>query len=183
MPTVPCRSRLSVYHGMLISLCYGNHVVWSHSFYKSSASMLALTFLGSPLPLQSSCGSLEHDGCHITCHMGQNVWSGKADSHFYHVRLNTVKRRKTSGCKKKKQKCNSCPWSFSLGKQEVVSPGAEQSCWSREESSDRWGALNSNLEGTSWLSSSHSGRLASPDLWWYYDYVGLHHPSLLVSFS
>lgn len=70
---------------------------------------------------QSSCGRPGTLGCHTALHMGQNVQSGNIVSHFHHVRLNTVKRRKTSGCKKKKQKCNLCLWSFSLGKYEVVS--------------------------------------------------------------
>lgn len=141
--------------------------------------MLALTSVGNRLHLLNGWGSLEHCGCHATHRIGQCVQSEKVDSHSYHVRLNTVKRRKTSGCKKKKQKCNSCPQSFFSGENKKLP--AQVLSRVLVERKIKWpmGVLYHYLEGTSWLSSFHSVKLGFPDPWWHY--MCLHHPRLLVS--
>lgn len=67
--------------------------------------------------------------------MRQNVQPGKADSRFHHVRLHTVKRRKTSGCKKKKQKWNPCPRLFLWGNKKLP-----DQVLSRVGGEESWGA-------------------------------------------
>lgn len=86
---------------------------------------------------------------HHTCYTphGANVQPGKADSRFHHVRLHTVKRRKTSGCKKKKQKCNPCPRLFLWGNKklpdQVLSRVGGEESWGA-----KGGAFYNNSKGT-----------------------------------
>lgn len=122
---------------------------------------------------------MEHYGCHATHHMGQNVQSGQADSHFYHVRLNTVKRRNTSGCKKKKQKCDSCPWSVSLGNKKL--PAQVLSRVVGGEKSQVAEGVYFTIIQKEWADYHHSIPVKPdcPDFLWHS--MCLHHPGLLVS--